>query len=49
MITAGIDAGSRAIKVVVYDHSEKRVVAQRVNDQGVKQDALAAEIGRAHV
>lgn len=43
MITAGIDAGSRAIKVVVYDHDRRRVVAQRVSDQGVRQDALAEE------
>ena len=41
MICAGIDAGSRTIKVVLVDASSLEVVASGVMDQGVEQDALA--------
>jgi len=41
MIGAGIDAGSRAIKVALYDDERDTVVATDVLDQGVEQVALA--------
>ncbi len=41
MICAGIDAGSRTIKVVLVDADNLDVVATGVMDQGVEQDALA--------
>lgn len=34
-ITAGIDAGSRAVKAVVYDHACGRVLAMALDEQGV--------------
>jgi len=44
MICAGIDAGSRAIKVVLVDADNMRVVAKGLADQGVEQDRLATEL-----
>jgi predicted CoA-substrate-specific enzyme activase len=44
MIAAGIDAGSRTIKVVLLDGPSQRVCGQGITDQGVRQDALAAEL-----
>jgi len=41
MICAGVDAGSRAIKVVLLDSESHAVIGSRVTDQGVKQEALA--------
>ena len=41
MISAGIDAGSRTIKVVLMDADTLQVVAGGVMDQGVEQNALA--------
>ncbi len=41
MISAGIDAGSRAIKVVVFDTADARVVGSGVSDQGLEQPRLA--------
>ena len=41
MLTMGIDAGSRAIKIVVLDGAGDRVVCSAIADQGVKQDVLA--------
>lgn len=41
MITAGIDAGSRAIKVVLFDPQNARVVGSGIADQGVHQARLA--------
>jgi len=41
MICAGIDAGSRAIKVVLIDADDLEVLAADTTDQGVKQEALA--------
>ena len=44
MICAGIDAGSRAIKVVLVEADGLEVVAAGVLDQGVQQDALATRL-----
>jgi len=44
MISAGIDAGSRAIKIVLIDNDTLEVVAKGCVDQGVEQDALAQEL-----
>ena len=44
MICAGIDAGSRAIKIVLLEADGLEVVATGVLDQGVQQDALATEL-----
>ena len=44
MICAGIDAGSRAIKIVLVDARTLEVVARGVADQGVKQSRLAEEL-----
>lgn len=41
MITAGIDAGSRAIKIVLWDTENKQVLTAAVCDQGVDQQTLA--------
>lgn len=41
MICAGIDAGSRAIKVVVFDGRGGGILASGLADQGVDQAALA--------
>lgn len=39
MICAGIDAGSRTIKIVLIDAERRDVVASGIADQGVDQDA----------
>jgi predicted CoA-substrate-specific enzyme activase len=44
MLYAGIDAGSRAIKVVVLDGATLAVVASGMTDQGVAQDTLAGRL-----
>ena len=44
MICAGIDAGSRTIKVVLFDTARERVVASGMADQGVEQERLAVEL-----
>lgn len=44
MILAGIDAGSRAIKGVLWDRERGRVAASGISDQGVAQEALAREL-----
>jgi predicted CoA-substrate-specific enzyme activase len=44
MICAGIDVGSRTIKVVLLDAASLEVVAADVRDQGVEQEALATEL-----
>ncbi len=41
MICAGIDAGSRSIKVVLIDGTTREVIATGSRDQGVDQEALA--------
>jgi (R)-2-hydroxyacyl-CoA dehydratese activating ATPase len=42
MICAGIDAGSRTIKVVLFDDGTGRVVGRALADQGVEQASLAS-------
>jgi (R)-2-hydroxyacyl-CoA dehydratese activating ATPase len=59
MICAGIDAGSRAIKVVLFDADTSKPVGRGIADQGVEQSRLAeglydrtlaeAGLGRAQV
>ncbi|MEA3224805.1 MAG: acyl-CoA dehydratase activase [Planctomycetota bacterium] len=44
MICAGIDAGSRAIKIVLIDAESMKVVAKGLTDQGVEQDKLVSEL-----
>ncbi len=44
MIGAGIDAGSRAIKVVLFDGPKGRMLASGIAMQGVDQQRLAAEL-----
>jgi (R)-2-hydroxyacyl-CoA dehydratese activating ATPase len=44
MICAGIDGGSRAIKIVLLDCRTRRVLASGVRDQGVNHDALARQL-----
>lgn len=44
MIYAGIDAGSRAIKIVLMDAENMKVVAKDLTDQGVEQDKLTLEL-----
>jgi predicted CoA-substrate-specific enzyme activase len=44
MICAGIDAGSRSIKVVLFDTAHSQTVASGLADQGVEQERLATEL-----
>ena len=44
MIHAGIDAGSRAIKVVLFDDESGQIAARGIADQGVAQETLAVEL-----
>ena len=44
MIVAGIDGGSRTIKVVLLETSSNTVLASGVCDQGIKQELLAAAL-----
>jgi predicted CoA-substrate-specific enzyme activase len=44
MICAGIDAGSRAIKIVLLDAKNMKIVAKGLADQGVEQDRLVTEL-----
>jgi (R)-2-hydroxyacyl-CoA dehydratese activating ATPase len=44
MICAGIDAGSRATKVVLFDSEQSRIVGSGLTDQGVEQQRLVAEL-----
>ena len=44
MISAGVDGGSRAIKVVLLDCDDCKVLASGVRDQGVDHDRLAHEL-----
>lgn len=41
MICAGLDAGSRTIKVVLFDHAQSKLIGSRITDQGVQQPELA--------
>jgi predicted CoA-substrate-specific enzyme activase len=47
MIFAGIDAGSRTIKVVLIDGASGKCVGSGITDQGVEQDRLACELFEA--
>jgi predicted CoA-substrate-specific enzyme activase len=44
MIFAGIDAGSRTIKIVLIDSENMQVMAKGLTDQGVTQDKLASRL-----
>jgi len=44
MICAGIDAGSRAIKIVLMDADNMEAIGKGLTDQGVEQDRLASEL-----
>jgi len=44
MICAGIDAGSRTIKIVLMDARSLGVIAKGLTDQGVAQDKLTLEL-----
>ena len=44
MIYAGIDAGSRSIKAVLFDTGRSQILASGLTDQGVEQERLAAEL-----
>jgi len=44
MICAGIDAGSRAIKIILFDTENMEIVAKGLADQGVEQDRLVTEL-----
>jgi (R)-2-hydroxyacyl-CoA dehydratese activating ATPase len=44
MICAGIDAGSRTIKVVLIDAESLLVLGQGLADQGIEQDSLASQL-----
>jgi predicted CoA-substrate-specific enzyme activase len=44
MICAGIDAGSRSIKAVLFDTSRSESIAFGVTDQGIEQERLATEL-----
>jgi predicted CoA-substrate-specific enzyme activase len=44
MICAGIDAGSRTIKIVLFDHTQSKVIGSGIADQGIEQPRLAGEL-----
>ncbi len=44
MICAGIDAGSRTIKVILIDADSRKVLAKGLTNQGVEQEKLASEL-----
>jgi predicted CoA-substrate-specific enzyme activase len=44
MICAGIDAGSRAIKIILINAENMQVIAKGLTDQGVEQDRLASAL-----
>jgi predicted CoA-substrate-specific enzyme activase len=44
MLCAGIDAGSRSIKAVLFDTAGSRIIAAGLADQGVEQERLATEL-----
>jgi len=44
MICAGIDAGSRSLKVVLFDSERSQILSTGIADQGVEQQRLAAEL-----
>ena len=48
MLYAGVDIGSRTIKVVVIDESAGAIVASGLRDQGVKQDRKSTRLNSSH-
>lgn len=44
MIYTGVDAGSRAIKIVLIDSESMQVIAKGLTDQGVEQDKLTSQL-----
>lgn len=44
MISAGIDAGSRTTKVVIFDSEGRQILGRGIMDQGIEQERLAAEL-----
>jgi (R)-2-hydroxyacyl-CoA dehydratese activating ATPase len=44
MITAGIDAGSRSTKIVLFDCRNSAILAMSLADQGINQENLAKEL-----
>lgn len=44
MITAGIDAGSRAIKMILFETEQNRILASSVCDQGVDQQTRSKRL-----
>lgn len=44
MICAGIDAGSRAIKIVFIDAESRQIIAKGLTDQGIEHDKLASDL-----
>jgi len=44
MICAGIDAGSRTIKIVLIDSDTKSIIAKDIISQGIEQSKLALEL-----
>ena len=44
MISTGIDAGSRTVKVVIFDNEEKTVLASAICDQGIHQEKIASTL-----
>lgn len=44
MLSAGIDAGSRSTKVVLFDTADRRVLGQGIIDQGIHQEQLALDL-----
>ena len=44
MIYAGIDAGSRAIKALLFDPKHQRIIASGWVDQGIEQESLARQL-----
>jgi len=44
MLCAGIDAGSRSIKAVLFDTRRAEIISSGLADQGVEQERLATEL-----
>jgi len=44
MITAGIDGGSRAVKVVIWNRESKRILGTAIGDQGIDHDRAAESL-----
>ncbi len=44
MLCAGIDAGSRSIKAVLFDTDRSQIISSAIADQGVEQQRLAGEL-----